>query len=243
MKQNREKLQRLHSHIRNRRDGFIILFGTKNVLRTDGTAVETACPRCNETGKIVGKSARQWFTIFFIPIIPMGSRTYFTECTHCNAQFGLSVAEFNQRMAGAEQEKTQIAIQMYNSLRQSPANSVTLNDLMSFYAGMNEFDQAISAARDFPDALNNSEQCQCTLGRVHLAANQYANALTSFDAAIARNSSFADAYYYKAITCMEMTPPDLAIAQAAARNARNNEHPRANDLLRTIEQKQREAHG
>ena len=229
-----------HHQNESRRSGFIILFGSKNVKRTEGTASQAACPRCNQLGTIVGKTAQQWFTIFFIPIFPMGSRTHFTECTQCKAQFGLSINELTRRLAGAEQQSNQAAIQMYNSLRQSPANSITLNELMNYYAGMNEFDQAISAARDFPDALNSSEQCQCTLGRVYLAANQHAKALASLDAAIARNANYADAFYYKAITCMEMTPPDLTAAQSAARSARNNDHPRANDLLRAIEQKQRE---
>jgi tetratricopeptide (TPR) repeat protein len=104
---------------------------------------------------------------------------------------------------------------------------------------MNEYDQAISAARDFPAALNNSEQCMCTLGWVLLAAGRHPEAVQWFDAAIARNPLLGEAHYHKAVALLSSTPPRVTEAVASARAARNSGYPRAEQLLREAETKAR----
>jgi tetratricopeptide (TPR) repeat protein len=222
------------------RSGFIILFGSRNIVGNDDVAsVAGQCPRCGQQTTLVGKHYRSWFTLFFLPIFPMGRRQRFSQCTHCGAQFPVPLEELRSRLGQAEQHQSQQAIGLYNSLRSSPANSITLNDLMLMYASMKEFDQAASAANDFPEALNNSEQCMSTLGRVYLAMGRHADALRWFDAAIARNSALGEAHYHKAIAYLTGTPSDPQRAVAAARAARNAGYPRADELLREAEAKAR----
>ena len=102
---------------------------------------------------------------------------------------------------------------------------------------MNEFDQAISAAGEFPQALHASEQSMTTLGRVYLAKNAYHEALQWFDAAVARNPSLGEAQYYKAMAHLLTTPPDPHRAVAAARAARSAGFANAEALLREAEAK------
>ena len=227
-----------------RRRGFIILFGSRAIVSNESAApVETRCPRCGQQTGLVPKSYRNWFTLFFVPVFPISGRTQFCQCTHCGAQFQVPAEELRQRLAEADRQQNQQAITLYNSLRSSPANSVTLNELMTTYASMNEFDQAIGAAGEFPQALHASEQCMTTLGRVYLAKNQYPEALQWFDAAVARNPSLGEAQYYKAVTHLLTTPPDTHRAVAAARAARNGGFPNADALLREAEEKARQAAG
>ena len=120
-----------------------------------------------------GKSFRNWFTLFFIPVFPISGRQEISECPACSSQFPVPVRELAGRVASVGREQQQRAIAMYNSLRNSPANSVTLNELMALYASLGEFDQAIGAAGEFTQALHNSEQCMTTLGRVYLAKNMH----------------------------------------------------------------------
>ena len=120
---------------------------------------------------IVGKTYRPWFTLFFLPVFPIGGSRRFSQCTSCQAQFPVPVDELRRRLSGAQQQQSQQAIALYNSLRTSPANSITLNQLMLLYASMKEYGQAIGAGADFPQALHNSEQCMTTLGRVYLASS------------------------------------------------------------------------
>jgi hypothetical protein len=225
---------------RHRPHGFILLFGSRNIVSADAAPpVEATCPRCGRASRIVGKSYRTWFTIFFLPVFPMSGSTRFSQCTLCGAQFPVPVEDLRRGLANSEQAQNQQAIALYNSLRASPANAITLNQLMLMYAGMNEFDQAISAANEFPDALHASEQCMSTLGRVYLAANRRPEAIRWFDAALARNASLGEAHYYKAVALLTNDPPDYPAAVAAARQARNAGFPNADELLREAETKAR----
>lgn len=221
--------------------GFILLFGTRETVSDDATVspVAAVCPQCRQRAQIVGKAYRTWFTAFFIPLFPISGARKFSQCTNCGAQFSVPVQELGRQVAAAEQGPGQRAIQLYNSLRHSPGNSVTLNELMTLYASIQEHDQAVAAAREFPAALEASEQCMVTLGRVHLAKNQHAEALRWFDAAAARNETLAEAQYYKAVAHLTATPPNYAGAVAAARAARSHGYPQADELLREAETRAR----
>lgn len=227
-------------HVRARR-GFILLFGTKPVVRDDPESrpVSAVCPRCNQRADIVGKVYRNWFTVFFIPLFPIGGAQRFSQCTNCGADFPIEARQLGTQVAAAEREQSQRAIQLYNSLRNSPGNSITLNELMTLYASLNEFDQAISAARQFPAALENSEQAMTTLGRVHLAKNENTEAIRLFDQAIARNEALGEAHYYKGVAHLTAATPDYAQAAAAARAARVHGYPGAEQLLRESESRLR----
>ena len=86
---------------------------------------------------------------------------------------------------------------------------MTLNNLLLLYLQIGELNQAVSAANEFPDALNASEQCMTTLGRVLMEQKQSEAAIKWFDAAISRNPMLGEASYCKAVLLMGMNPPDL----------------------------------
>jgi tetratricopeptide (TPR) repeat protein len=190
---------------------------------------------------LVEKTVRPWFTAFFLPIFPVGRPRRFTQCTACQASYALPPEQLVNQVAKVGAKQNERAIEMYNSLRASPANSITLNELMQLYAAMNEFDQAISAAADFPQALHNSEQCMTTLGRVYIAKHDHTEAIKWFDAALARNAMLGDANYFKAAAYLSSTPPEAGKAIGPARAARNAGYPNADALLREAEEKSRAA--
>jgi tetratricopeptide (TPR) repeat protein len=226
---------------RRSRGGFIFLMGVRTIIRDDALAppVHTVCPRCNRDADMVGKSYRRWFTFFFIPVFPISAAQYFTQCSNCGGQFPVAPAQLQTRLAESDQQQSQEAISLYNSLRASPANSITLNQLMMMYGSMKEYDQAIGAAADFPQALHNSEQCMTTLARVYLAKNDLDNALKWFDAAVTRNAQLGEAHYYKAVTHLMRTPPETERAIQHARAARKAGYPNADALLKEAEGKAR----
>jgi hypothetical protein len=227
-------------HVR-ARAGFILLFGTKPVVSDDPESqpVSAVCPRCGQRADIVGKTVRHWFTFFFLPLFPIGRARRFSQCSHCGAQFPVEARTLGTQVAAADREQAQRAITLYNSLRGSPANSITLNELMALYATLGEYDQAISAARDFPQALESSEQCMVTLGRVYLARGENTEAIRWFDRAIERNGMLGEAHYYQGVAYLTATPADYSRAAAAARTARNNGYPGADQLLREAEARAR----
>lgn len=190
---------------------------------------------------MVAKQYRHWFTLFFIPIFPISKATPFCQCSKCQAHFQIPAGELRGRVAATDENQAREAIALYNSLRSSPLNSVALNQLMTMYATMKEYDQAASAARDFPQALQASEQCMSTLGRVYLGMNRHDEALRWFDEATARNPQLGEAQYYKALTHLLTEAPQFERAIAAARAARSAGYPNADALLRDAETRARAA--
>ena len=185
------------------------------------------------------RSYRSWFTFFFIPLFPISGKHPFTQCPQCGTQFRVSPEQLRRHVSSGETQQNQQAISMYNSLRASPANSITLDQLMKMYASMKDYDAAISAAGEFPQALHNSEQCMTTLGRVYLARNEYAPAIQWFDAAVQRNPELGEAHYYRGLSQLLTSPPDYAAAVASARAARSAGYPGAAELLKEAESKAR----
>jgi tetratricopeptide (TPR) repeat protein len=231
----------VHRRLRPRR-GFIFLLGSRAIVSDEpgSEAIVARCPRCNQESELVPKRYRNWFTLFFIPLFPVSGSKRITQCSKCGARFPIPVEELRNRVAQADGQQNQQAIALYNSLRASPVNSITLNQLLGLYASMKEYDQAISAAADFPQALHASEQCMTTLGRVYLAQHNSAEALKWFDAAIERNPELGEAQYFKGVAHLMSVPPDAARAVPAARAARKAGYPNADALVRQAEEKARE---
>ena len=202
-----------------------------------GETVDSKCPRCGAVDSLKGISVRSWFTIFFCPLFPISKAQRFTQCGKCGASFAMPPEQFASAAAKADAKQLQRAISLYNSLRASPANSITLNELMQMYAAMGEYSQAVSAAADFPHALNSSEQCMSTLGRVYLSQNNHKTAIQWFDAALARNFDIAEAWYFKSQAYLHGDPIDLEKAITCARTARKMEYPGAEELLAEAEEK------
>jgi tetratricopeptide (TPR) repeat protein len=223
-----------------RRRGFLfIFFGSRGLVGNNGPAVQGVCPRCRQETMIQSKSIRTWFTLFFIPIFPMSQKRVFSECSNCHARFGASPQQVSQQIDAGRAQRMQQTIAMYNSMRASPANSVTLNTLLLAYLELREFDQAVSAANAFQDALNASEQCMTTLGRVLIEQGKYDEAIQWFDAAIARNPLLGEASYCKAVALMRKNPPDFAAATTAARAARSAGLTAADGLIQGIQDRAR----
>jgi predicted Zn-dependent protease len=220
---------------RRRRRGFIILFGTKGVVTNDGVRSPGRCPRCGRDGTLVGKRVRRWFTLFFVPLFPVDGGQTFTQCGQCRASFNGTPRQVAGTVARAEARQTQRAITLYNGLRASPSNSVTLNELMLLHLAEGRPADAVNAAADFPDAVNASEQCMVTLGRAYLAVGQPGEAAKWFDDALSRNPESSEAHFHRAAACLVASPPDLERAIASARAARRTDYPGAAELLATVE--------
>ncbi|HEX2577453.1 MAG TPA: hypothetical protein VHK88_13945 [Aquihabitans sp.] len=70
----------------------LIIFGFRIRFRTTGT-ISFFCPRCG--GDRVGdrRSARRWFTVFWIPVLPLNQVGELVECTTCHTRYEPHVAD------------------------------------------------------------------------------------------------------------------------------------------------------
>jgi predicted Zn-dependent protease len=126
------------------------------------------------------------------------------------------------------------------ALRQDPNDVDNACELVDLYMAADREGDALrlvgTLCRSFPD----DPQVCFLQGRIHLSAGRYPNALEAFERAIGLNPQHGGAHFLKAVTLLQMQPPRLETALEEARLAHEYGHPEARDLMRTIEQAQRE---
>ena len=64
----------------------MIIFGTRNRFKTVGSG-QFYCPRCQVQRNYERKEAKRYFTLYFVPLIPMGDLGEFVECQTCHMTF------------------------------------------------------------------------------------------------------------------------------------------------------------
>jgi hypothetical protein len=64
----------------------MIIFGTKAKFNTIGSG-KFHCPRCQQERDYILKEGKKYFSIYFIPIIPMGDIGQFVECSSCSMTY------------------------------------------------------------------------------------------------------------------------------------------------------------
>lgn len=71
----------------------MIIFGNR-IRHEDAGKGQFNCPRCHATREYTLKRARQYFALYFIPLIPLGKGTEYVQCNTCGTQFELSVLSY-----------------------------------------------------------------------------------------------------------------------------------------------------
>jgi hypothetical protein len=64
----------------------IIFFGTKPKTKTIGSG-QFYCPNCKTQRSYERKQAKNYFTLYFIPLFPIGDLGEFVECQVCHLAF------------------------------------------------------------------------------------------------------------------------------------------------------------
>ncbi len=70
----------------------LLIFGVRIRFRTIGT-VAFFCPRCGGDRQGQRRVARRWFTLFWLPVVPLDQVGEVVECTTCRTRFEPAVAE------------------------------------------------------------------------------------------------------------------------------------------------------
>ena len=67
-----------------------IIFGMRSISTTTSSG-EFRCPGCKQDRPYEAKSYRRWFTLFFIPVIPLDSLGEAIECQVCRSSYSVEV--------------------------------------------------------------------------------------------------------------------------------------------------------
>jgi len=79
----------------------MIIFGWRGVTFSAGSG-SFFCPSCADQRDFDKKSVRQFFTLYFIPIIPLQKLGEYVQCRSCRKQFRPEVLGFDPRQAQAD---------------------------------------------------------------------------------------------------------------------------------------------
>lgn len=77
-----------------------ILFGTRGITMTKQSGT-FQCPNCGPVAPFSQKGIRRFFTLFFVPVIPLNQVATYIECHRCRSQFDVNVLQSNQFVSGA----------------------------------------------------------------------------------------------------------------------------------------------
>jgi tellurite resistance protein len=73
---------------------FLIIFGTRGVTTSLATG-QFHCPGCDKKRTYVHKRVRRFFTLYFIPIIPLDLIGEYVECQHCTDTYRPAVLDYD----------------------------------------------------------------------------------------------------------------------------------------------------
>jgi zinc-ribbon family/Tellurite resistance protein TerB len=68
----------------------LIIFGLRVFYRTIGQGM-FHCQRCGGDREYARRAGRRWFTLFFIPVIPLGQAGEHVRCTVCGTRYRMEV--------------------------------------------------------------------------------------------------------------------------------------------------------
>ena len=68
----------------------IIVFGTKGREKAVETGAFT-CPSCRSQQRYERRQAKRWFTLYFLPVIPLDSMGEWIHCSGCGGDFETGV--------------------------------------------------------------------------------------------------------------------------------------------------------
>ncbi len=81
----------------------MIIFGMRGRTKDHGEAVPAECPRCHNRTFFHYVSRTRWFSLFFIPVIPVSTK-HFIVCPVCN--FAVALDSDGRERAGRMVELT-----------------------------------------------------------------------------------------------------------------------------------------
>jgi tellurite resistance protein len=82
---------------------FLIIFGTRGVTYTAGSG-DFHCPSCDAKRAYVHKRCRRFFTLYFIPIIPLDVLGEYVECQECKDTYKPEVLSYDPTQGRKEFE-------------------------------------------------------------------------------------------------------------------------------------------
>ena len=135
----------------------MIIFGTK-YKHNKICEGDFFCPRCNMQRHYHHKKMQRYFSLYFIPIIPMGSKGEFIECQTCGTTFEMTVLQM--KAAPKPPNLAQMMNNIESDLKKGKPVEFIIRDLTR--AGL-DLGLAQNAIAPFVDKATNKHCKSCGL--------------------------------------------------------------------------------
>lgn len=88
----------------------MIIYGTKG-MRSKDEAGDFYCPQCGQRQTYDEYKVRRWFTLYFVPLIPLNIAARYLECRSCLGTFKTDVRDHGPEHYAAETQKFEAEFQ------------------------------------------------------------------------------------------------------------------------------------
>lgn len=107
----------------------MIIYGTGMFNRRDHSLVRATCPSCGRSGYQKSYTCSRFFTVYWIPVIPLGRFKVTTECPHCGNALGMPYRKWE----GLRKADLTAAVATYE---RSPSDEAAANAALGIIASL-----------------------------------------------------------------------------------------------------------
>jgi len=158
---------------------FIIIYGTRGMTSTGGMG-RFHCPACGESA-YKHQKVRRWFTLFWIPMIPLDLAGEYVECGKCYGTFDLAVLSYDPAAEKAKFEavfhpavrRTMVKMCLADGVV-DPAEVEVIRDIYSKLTGveLSEDDVREEIAEAMTDTKTVQQYLSAGIGMFNLKAKE-----------------------------------------------------------------------
>lgn len=136
-----------------------IIFGTRGIKHTvnDSPILKNKCPNCSK-GDLEHKLYRRWFTLFFIPLIPLDVVDRFYQCNHCKSAYNENIKDVLQQSQQDQDAARQEAELVFCRALIASMSHMTMIDGDIAPEEEREIDDAIAEFPEYADELKSIKE-------------------------------------------------------------------------------------
>src|ERR1051325_3997766 len=127
-------------------------YGHKNVEKRSA-----ACHSCGRTANLESYDTRLWFTIFFIPIVPLGRKRIIDQCPFCKRHYAVDADKWET----SKQLNVSGALERYQADQTPEAAMEAHQQLLNFH----QTGEAAELRREMAEKIRQNAKAQAYLGR------------------------------------------------------------------------------
>lgn len=163
----------------------MIIFGSRTMPSTQNQGI-FHCPRCSTQKSYRRISMNRWFTLYFIPVIPMGSAGEYIECTSCAGTYATEVLSYDP---DAERRETMATIRRSLSLFLLTAGRTAPEDIERLQSTWQELMGEALDTRLIEQDIRHARDARISLGQ--FVSQQLADLTVQGKAALLRAATLS----------------------------------------------------